>query len=236
MAIRTVYLTKLERIETLSPTVRSFFLRLPPGQRLEFSPGQFVSIHLLKEGKEIRKPYSIASSPLDPTLLELCIKRVENGFVSNTLFSFSPGISLPIDGPDGVFVLRKPFDSVLFFIATGTGIAPIRSMLHWLFHEGYSREAYLIFGVRNENEILYEQEFRFLEERYPNFHFIPTVSRPIHWKGERGYVQEKLDSLIGNPSGKEVYLCGLSPMVNAVREKLKSIGFDRKQIHYEKYV
>lgn len=236
MQERTIYLTTLERIEVLTPSVRSFFLRLPPGQKLEFIPGQFISVHLSKEGKKIRKPYSIASPPMDPTLLELCIKQVEGGFVSNTFFSFSPGVTIPIDGPDGVFILKNPFDFDLFFIGTGTGIAPLRSMIRWLFHFGFSREVSLIFGVRNENEILYEKEFRNIEEMHPNFHFIPTVSRPVHWKGERGYVQEKLDALMGNPDRKKVYLCGLSPMVNAVREKLKSIGFDRKQIAYEKYV
>jgi ferredoxin-NADP reductase len=233
---RTIYLTTLERIEVLTPSVRSFFLRLPPGQKLDFIPGQFISVHVTKEGKMIRKPYSIASPPIDPTLLELCIKRVEGGFVSNTLFSFSSGAAIPIDGPDGVFVLKNHFDSDLFFIGAGTGIAPLRSMIRWLFHAGFSREASLIFGVRNEKEILYEKEFRSLEEKHSNFHFIPTISRPVHWKGERGYVQEKLDAWIGNPDGKKVYLCGLPAMVNAVREKLKSIGFNRKEIAYEKYV
>ena len=236
MKERTIYLTTLERIEVLTPSVRSFFLRLPTGQKLEFAPGQFVSVHLSKAGKTIRKPYSIASPPIDPTLLELCIKRVEGGFVSNTFFSFAPGATIPIDGPDGVFILKKPVDSDLFFIGTGTGIAPLRSMIQWLFHIGFSREVFLLFGVRNENEILYEKEFRKLEENHSHFHFIPTISRPVHWKGEKGYVQEKLEALIGNPDGKRVYICGLSAMVNGVREKLKSIGFDRKEIAYEKYV
>lgn len=236
MKERTIYSTTLERIEILTPSVRSYFLRLPPGQKLEFSAGQFISVHLFKSGKTIRKPYSIASSPIDPSLLELCIKRVEGGFVSNTFFSFEPGVTVPVDGPDGVFILKKPFDSDLFFIGTGTGIAPLRSMIQWLFHVGFSREVSLLFGVRNENEILYEKEFRSFEGKYSNFHFIPTISRPVFWKGERGYVQEKLESLIGNPDGKRAYICGLPAMVDAVREKLKSIGFDRKSISYEKYV
>ncbi|MFI5303865.1 MAG: ferredoxin--NADP reductase [Nitrospiria bacterium] len=236
MPERRVFSTTLERIETLTSSVRSFFLRLPPGQKLDFTPGQFISIHLNKEGKKIRKPYSIASSPTDPTLLEICIKRVEGGYVSNTFFSFSTGIIIPIDGPDGVFVLKKPVDTDLFFIGTGTGVAPLRSMILWLFQTGFSKEAFLIFGVRSENEILYEKEFRILEEHHPNFHFIPTISRPVHWKGERGYVQDKIESLIKTTENKSFFLCGLAPMVNAVREKLKSIGIQRNQIHYEKYV
>ncbi|MHB8482635.1 MAG: ferredoxin--NADP reductase [Nitrospiria bacterium] len=233
---RTVHLSTLERIETSSSSVKSFFLRLPPGQKLEFKAGQFISVHVPKEGKIIRKPYSVASPPFDPTLLELCIKRVEGGFVSNTFFSYQEGTPIPIDGPDGVFILRNPFLYDLCFIGTGTGIAPLRSMIQWLFYEGFSKRLCLIFGVRNENEILYEKEFKELEKKHSNFQFVPTLSRPIHWQGETGYVQEKIGKFIGNAAGKEAYVCGLAPMIDAVKEKLKSAGFDRKQIHYEKYV
>lgn len=209
---------------------------MPPGQELEFKAGQFISVHLVKEGKKIRKPYSIASPPMDPTLLELCIKRVEGGFVSNSFFSYSPGVQVPIDGPDGVFIIRNLADSDLFFVGTGTGIAPLRSMILSIFNQGFSKEVYLFFGIRNENEILYEKEFRNLAEIHPRFHFIPVVSRPLNWKGESGHVQDKIGKWIEKPEGKEVYLCGLPSMVDAVREKLKSIGFDRKQLHFEKYV
>jgi ferredoxin-NADP reductase len=236
MPERKTYLTTLERIENRTPTVRSFFLRLPQGERLEFKAGQFISVHLSKKGIKIRKPYSIASSPSDTTLLELCIKRVENGFVSNTFFSFLPGVQIPIDGPDGVFTLKNLGATDLFFIGTGTGVAPLRSMIYSIFNQELTNEVYLLFGVRNENEILYEEEFRSLAEVQPHFHFIPVVSRPLNWKGERGHVQDIIEKWIDKPEGKEVYLCGLPSMVDAVREKLKSIGFDRKQLHFEKYV
>jgi ferredoxin-NADP reductase len=233
---RKVYLTRLERIETHTPTVKSFFLRLPPGERLEFKAGQFISIHVPKEGKMVRKPYSIASSPSEIPLLELCVKWVKNGFVSNSLFSCQEGTAIPVDGPDGVFYLRKPFKAGLVFIGTGTGIAPLRSMIRSLFQENYPGQAVLIFGVRNETEILYEKEFRQIEENHGNFRFVPVISRPVNWNGETGYVQEKIDRYIGDSAGKEVYVCGLPPMVDAVKEKLKSIGFERKQIYYEKYI
>jgi ferredoxin-NADP reductase len=233
---RKVYLTRLEKIETHTPTVKSFFLRLPPGEKLEFKAGQFISLHVPKEGKMVRKPYSIASSPSDTPLLELCVKRVENGFVSNTLFSYREGAEISVDGPDGVFYLRKPFKADLVFIGTGTGIAPLRSMIRSLFQENYPGQAVLIFGVRNDTDILYEKEFRQLEENHRHFKFVPVVSRPVNWKGETGYVQEKIDRYIGDSAGKEVYVCGLTPMVDAVKEKLKSIGFERKQIFYEKYI
>jgi len=236
MRERIIFNTTLERIVTHTPTVKSFFLRLPPGQKLEFRAGQFISVHIPRNNTIVRKQYSIASPPMDPTLLELCIKRVEGGFISNAFFSYSPGATIPIDGPHGVFIVRTRPVADLFFIGTGTGISPLRSIILWLLHEQFSNRITLIFGVRNENEILYEKEFRLLAEQHPNFFFIPTISRPVQWKGERGHVQDHLEKVVSNPDGKEVYICGLPPMVNAVKSKLKLIGFDRKQIHYEEYV
>ena len=233
---RQLLLTTLETILPRSPSVKSFFLRLPPGQHFVFKAGQFISIHLQKEEKTIRKPYSIASPPYESDLLELCIKRVEGGFVSSAFFSFQEGITLPIDGPDGVFILKEPLSPRMIFIGTGTGIAPLRSMILSLFHQHYGGEITLVFGVRDENEILYGESFLRLSEVQPNFRFIPIVSRPTGWMGERGHVQDRLERWTGNPEDNSAYICGLPDMVGAVREKLKSLGFDRKQIRYEKYV
>ena len=236
MAERKIYTTRLERIEDHTPSVKSFFLRLPPDQKFLFAAGQFLSIHLKKHGIAIRKPYSIASSPADPTLLELCVKRVEGGYVTNELFNYEIGREIPIDGPDGVFTLKNSLDSDLYFIGAGTGIAPLRSMILSLFSDHFERPVFLLFGVRKENEILYEKEFREMENQHPNFHFVPTISRPEKWAGEKGYVQEHLEHLVQKPDNKKFFICGLNPMVTAVREKLKTLGVDRKAIHYEKYV
>jgi NAD(P)H-flavin reductase len=233
---RKIYTATLERIEELSPTVRSFFLKLPPDAGFHFRAGQFISIRLDKGELEIRKPYSIASSPVDPGVLELCIKRVEGGYVSNRFFSLARGATIRFDGPDGVFYLRDPVGPELYFIGTGTGIAPLRSMILWLFSQDTPKKVTLLFGVRKENEILYNHDFLEIAARRPNFRYLPVVSRPEAWKGRTGHVQDQIEGLIANPAGEEFFLCGLPSMVDAVREKLKGMGYKRQQIHFEKYV
>jgi NAD(P)H-flavin reductase len=200
-----------------------------------------------KEGATVKKPYSIASPPASDRTFELCIKRVEGGFVSTHFDQLRGGESFEFRGPLGRFRLKEPVETDLLFLATGTGVAPFRSMLHGLYPlesgtPGWPPYAYhgdrdvrLIFGVRHEDEILYEEEFRQMADRYPRFQFIPTISRPRHWEGETGYVQEHVARHCPQVSTTHVYVCGLLPMIEASRTVLKGMGFTREQIHYEIY-
>jgi CDP-4-dehydro-6-deoxyglucose reductase len=135
----------------------------------------------------------------------------------------------------GTFVLRRqaPRDSI--FIATGTGIAPFRSMLQA--HLNVSSPAFtLLFGVRYESHLLYRAEFERMVLTHSNFRFWPTLTRPDSgWEGRQGRVQAHLAEAIGDRRDLDFYLCGLKEMVDEVRALLKGQGFDRKQIFYEKY-
>ncbi|MEW6324372.1 MAG: FAD-binding oxidoreductase [Nitrospirota bacterium] len=243
------YTVTVARIEVMTPTVKNYTLQFADGVRFRFKPGQFVQAYVPKEPGVVEKPYSIASPPGELTSVELCIKRVEGGYVSTYFDRLVGGESLELRGPVGKFHLREPVDSDLVFLATGTGVVPFRSMLRGLFPlEGDAAwapyqfltdrpkyQVWLFFGVRYEGEILYEAEFRQMAERYPNFHFIPTISRPHHWTGATGYVQDHVRRYVSDPAGKQAYVCGLMPMIEAGRTTLKGMGFGREQIHYEIY-
>lgn len=229
--------TKLEKIFELTPTVRTFRLRFPEGKWIPFKAGQFCMVHVPKEGeKPLKKAYSICSSPFETGYLDLCIKLVEGGFATNWFWTLKEGDELTVTLPYGGFVLKEPVEHELVFVATGTGLAPLRSMLRVLLRDGFQKPITLIFGVRYENEVLYADEFRELEKKHPNFKFIPTISRPKEWKGEAGYVQDKLRKYVTDPAGKQIYVCGLVPMIEAVQKAAEEIGFDKKQVHFEKYV
>jgi ferredoxin-NADP reductase len=150
------------------------------------------------------------------------------------LFEMQPGDCIEMRPPLGLFVLRQPpRDSI--FIATGTGIAPFRSMLQA--HLDAASTAFtLLFGVRYESHLLYRAEFEELALRHPHFRFWPTLTRPDPaWTGRQGRVQMHLAEAIGERRDLDIYLCGLKEMVDDVRAVLKALGFDRKQIFYEKY-
>jgi ferredoxin-NADP reductase len=158
--------------------------------------------------------------------------------MSNHLCSLNEGATIAFQGPFGDFILRPPLRDTVF-IATGTGIAPFRSMLHWLLAESDRHRGHrfwLLFGARREQDIYYREEFENLAADHDNFHFLPTLSRAAtEWKGLRGYVQEHLPEIVGTRSDMHAYICGLDKMVQANRELLKSLGWDRTSIRYEKY-
>jgi ferredoxin-NADP reductase len=218
----------------IAPEVRHFVFETDGTEALTFTAGQFVSFHDDVEGKEITRAYSIASAPSESNRFELCLNLVHDGHLSPKLFSMHPGDAIAMQPPLGMFTLRHP-DRDALFIATGTGIAPYRSMLHANLREG-SRAFTLIFGVRHEASLMYRTEFEELARRFPHFNFWPTLTRPTpDWSGRAGRVQEHLIEAIGDRRDIDVYLCGLKAMVDETRAILKSMGFDRKQIMYEKY-
>lgn len=168
--------------------------------------------------------------------------------MSNFLCNMKTGDEISCQGPFGDFILRPPMRDTIF-IATGTGIAPLRSMLHWLLdvagEEGRPRPSparhqgkhlWLIFGNRTEKDIYYHDEFLRLASEHVNFHYLPTLSRgSSDWAGLRGYVQEHVPTIAKSRTDMHAYICGLDKMVKANRELLKSLGWDRKSILYEKY-
>jgi ferredoxin-NADP reductase len=222
----------------IAPGVRHFVFAAEGVEHLDYTPGQFVSFSAECGGKTITRAYSLASAPHGDNRFDLCLNRVEDGRISPLLFAMQPGDSIEMSLPLGMFVMRTPpRESV--FIATGTGIAPFRAMLQAHLMPG-SPAITLLFGVRYESHLMYRAEFEDLAGRFPQFRFWPTLSRPgENWKGRTGHVQSHLVEAVPESSDArrdlDVYLCGLKLMVDDVRGILKQMGFDRKQIFYEKY-
>jgi len=217
----------------LAPDVRHFEFEITNRDEFHFTPGQFVSISEVVEGREVTRAYSIASPP-DGKRFALCLNRVSEGLVSPRLFALAPGDHVEVREPLGYFTLRHP-ERPAVFVATGTGIAPFRSIL--LAALPNSAPITLLFGVRHAHGLLYRHEFETLAGRHPHFRFIPTITRPDDsWQGAVGRVQAHLDeALAHHVTAPDIYICGLKEMVDEVRALLKQKGFDRKQIIYEKY-
>ncbi len=227
------------RSVSLSEFTKHIELEVSGVTRFGFVPGQWLSVKTsTPEGEEMTRAYSIASPPSENGLFAFCLNRVQDGLMSNYLCNLDPGAKIEFQGPFGDFILHPPLRDTVF-IATGTGIAPFRSMLHWLLAESdrhLGRDFWLLFGARHEQDIYYREEFEQLAAGHANFHFLPTLSRGgEEWKGLRGYVQEHLSEVVGARTDMHAYICGLDKMVKANRELLKSLGWDRTSVRYEKY-
>jgi ferredoxin-NADP reductase len=234
---------RLVRSVPLSQFTKHLEFEVEGDARFAFVPGQWLSVKTATpEGKEITRAYSIASAPGENRNFAFCLNRVQDGFMSNYLCDLSEGVEISFQGPFGDFTLRAPVRDTVF-IATGTGIAPFRSMLQAMFGIGSSgnrvigsAEIWLLFGARYEEDLYYRDEFQRLAADHANFHFRPTLSRgEPGWNGLRGYVQEHVWEIVRDRMDMQAYVCGLDKMVSANRELLKSLGWERKSIRYEKY-
>jgi len=225
---------RLLETRTLAPGIRHFEFDLPALERFGFVPGQFMSLTAGIDGDDITRAYSIASPP-QGNRFALCLNEVEGGRFSPHLFALQPGDEVDCQGPYGAFIFRRPLsDSIL--VATGTGIAPFRSMLLDRLPQEPERKFTLIFGVRHEHGLLYREDWESLAKQYPNFEFRPTLTRPgAEWRGATGRVQGHILEVLGERRDVDIYVCGLKEMVNDVRALLKERGVDRKRIVYERY-
>ncbi len=225
--------------EEVNPDVNVIRFIPTNSQMFEFEAGQFVSIAAVKpDGKRIARDYSIFSPPSYRDGFELCVKRVEGGFMSNYLCDLKKGDKINAIGPMGGFILRRPLPQELFFVSTGTGVAPFRAMLDTLLVKEGNTEThvYLVFGSRHPEDIIYRSHFEEMEKKYSNFHYFPTLSRAgDDWTGHRGHVQETLTKYLSDPEKKGVYICGLQIMVDQVKDLAVSKGVLPDNVYYERY-
>ena len=224
---------RLTSVRELAPLTYHFeFLSLEWEAR--FVPGQFLSLTEIIGDNDITRAYSIASPP-DGRQFALCANLVAGGHFTPHLFSMKPGDEVDFTGPWGSFILRRPASDSIF-VATGTGIAPFRSMLPAALAAHPDRKFTLIFGARHQHGLLYDAEFRALAAAHPNFAYQPTLTRcPPEWSGCTGRVQAHVIEAVGERRDLVVYICGMREMVDDLRAQLKALGFDRKQIIYERY-
>jgi ferredoxin-NADP reductase len=219
-----------------SPRVKRFILSTLDGSNIEFFPGQFVTIYNRNwpEFSNTRS-YSIASSDTCSNSIELCIALNENGLFTPWLFQLNKGEQLEISEPQGQFVYKQeyaPFSSV--FICTGTGVAPFLSMIQSALNIGQS-SVYLVFGNRKFDDILYREHFESLSAEYPNFHFVPVLSQENAYVNN-GYVHAYYASILRDIGGDaRIFVCGWKNMCIETRDKLKQMGYNRKQYFFEQY-
>lgn len=234
---------RLTQTRPLSSAVRELVFERADGAPMAFDPGQWVNLVLPIAPEPVRRAYSIASAPDGSPRLEVAVTRVEGGPGSEYLHGLEVGATLRVIGPHGLF-LRPPDDPPSLFVATGTGITPLRSMARAALLQGSTAPLWFLFGVRRETDILYRDELERWAREQPNVRLDVTLSQGSpEWTGRRGYVQahfaevhRELVATSGAASRPHVFVCGLDHMVGAVRELARGpVGVERKHLHVERY-
>jgi len=232
----------VERMETLTPDNRGLRLKiLRPEEGIRFKSGQYVQLQIpryeLTKGPEFRA-YSIASSSHEHDAVELVITKVPEGAVSTYVHDYlKEGDRLTIIGPYGDFYLRDS-DRDILLIATGSGLAPVKSILYQLEYEKCRKKITLFFGDKKRPDLLYYEELTEMAARMSNFTYTPTLSRTNEeepWDGERGRVTSLIEKYIPDEAPIDVYICGVPAMVESCVELLQGKGIPEERIFYDKF-
>lgn len=206
---------------------------------LEFEAGQYASLGF--PDNPIRRPYSIASSPVEKHGFELLIDTTPQGVGTKYLMNLPFGGEAAFLAPMGMFTLAKgeqaQKEKSLVFVATGSGITPLRSMLLYLLQDqNDKREMWLYWGLRYENDMFWQEDFHELSRAFPNFHFHITLSKANEdWPLCRGRVTDCL-SIHELPAEAGYYMCGNKPMIEEVTTLLtQQKGVPAASVHHEKF-
>lgn len=233
------YDAEITQIIDESETVKRFFFKVLHLEKFEFKPGQFVMVDLPIDSKVSYRSYSIASAPDAGNIFELIIVINPPGLGTPYMWdNYKVGMKVPVAGPVGKFVLPETITTDLCFLATGTGIAPIRSMLHHIINNNIPHQnLYVVFGNRWQKDILYRKELEQLAEQHPEVKFIPVLSREdaSTWSGKTGYVHEVYQELFADKRPALFYLCGWKNMIMEARDNLVSMGYGKEHIKFELY-
>lgn len=217
---------KVLSIRHLTQDVRELTLELVDTPTLVFLSGQSIAVTIPDEasGFSFLRYYSLASLPSSSHQLVLLFNVGERGKGAAFALEHSVGEELECSGPLGSFHLHEDPDRHLLFVGTGTGIAPLWSMLSSLFKQSCSQPITLLWGLRSESDIYYLDELQQWADRYPNFSFFLTLSQPAHnWRGKTGWVTHLLQEF-PHVDHLAVYVCGNRKMVAEVTGLLQHKG------------
>jgi CDP-4-dehydro-6-deoxyglucose reductase len=229
------------KIEDASESTRRFWIQIPELDSFNFKPGQFVTLDLPIHEKTNKRwrSYSIASAPDGSNIIELVIVLLEGGLGTTYLFNeIKVGSNITLRGPVGVFTLPETLDKDLYLICTGTGIAPFRSMVHWIHQQKIAhKNIHLIFGCRKLTDQLYGAELKALEMQENNFYYHPVFSREdaVPDGAYSGYVHAVYEQLLAAKNPSQFYLCGWKNMIDEAKQRIMAAGYDKKDIHLEIY-
>jgi len=206
-----------------------------------YKPGQFITFMLEIQGQKIRRSYSMSSSPSRPHLLEITVKRIPNGRVSNWFCdAVKLGDVLKAKGPTGQFTCFNYPAQKMLFIGAGSGITPILSMCRWIADTASNVDVKVLASFKSPSDIIFRQEFEMLSAHSSGFQVAFTVTSAWHgmnaWPGFRGRIDSNmLKIFVPDLLDRDIFLCGPEPFSQSINKMLRDANYDMSRYHTESY-
>jgi len=233
---------RVARVFQETPKVKTF--RLAPVEGVgalpfEFEPGQFLTLSVHSGGNQVKRSYSIASSPCCHGWCDLTVKHESGGIVSGYLHEqVKEGDLLDASGPYGRFTFRGVESDSVVFLGGGVGITPLMSSIRYLTDQSWNGRIDLVYACKDLESVIFRDELNQLARRHPNLHVSIVLSdeSSAAWTGPRGFITAELLGLIPQIRSRRIHLCGPSVMMDAVRNELGKLGIDLASVHSELFL
>nr|AGU10788.1 Oxidoreductase NAD-binding domain [uncultured organism] len=210
--------SRVATLEKVAPDVVVMTLQLPANETLKFRAGQYIEF-MLRDGK--RRSYSLASPPDQDQPLALHIRHMPGGLFTDQVFStMKERDILRFEGPMGTFFVREDTDKPMVLLASGTGFAPIKSIVEHLRAQNSTRQMTLYWGGRRPHDLYMDALCRQWEAILPNFRYVPVVSAAQpedNWHGRTGFVHAAVLADLPDLSGHQVYACGAPIVIESAK-------------------
>jgi len=235
------YVCRCAEIVNLTHDMKQFRFELVEPKQIDYIPGQYIQLltPVYKKGiEEVYRAYSISSDPEQKNCIETIIRLVPGGICTTYCFEYlKVGDEVMLNGPYGDFRLSET-DAPIIFIAGGSGMAPIKCILHYMKNTANNRKATYYFGANKVNELFLLDQMKTFESDLADFRFVPVVAGPGEnekWDGEVGLVTEALQRDLKNAPEHEAYLCGSPGMIDAATKVLLELGMREENIFFDKF-
>jgi cytochrome-b5 reductase len=237
---------KVTRIKTIAPSpypltdiyndthdTKIFRFGLPADATLDMLPGDHLYIHATINGKAVKRPYTPSSLPGTTGFFDLTVKRYETGTISKYLHDQHIGDTVLMSGPRPGGHWVDDMAKKVGFVAGGTGITPMISIIRWILTKRLDAELFLVFANKTEADIIFRDEWERDVRTHPNFHCIHVLEQPpAGWAGETGRITGDILRKHLPPPGPEtvLFLCGPPPMTDALETMLQGLGYSEESV------
>ena len=236
-------ITQLKVVDIIEETHDCKTFRMAALEPILFSykPGQFITFHLNIDDQEVKRSYSMSSSPSRPHLLEVSVKRVPGVLVSNWFCDHVKlGDTLTAKGPQGKFTCFDFPSNKILFIGAGSGITPIISMIRWIIDTAADVDVKVLGSFKTPEDIIFNKEFEMLSARKSGFQTAVTVTSDLQgvepWTGFTGRINEDmLNEFAPDLLERDIFMCGPDPFANSIKEILYRKNFDMACFHTESF-
>ena len=235
MRIKTTLPSPYPLTTILSDThdTKTFRFGLPADATLDMLPGDYLYVHATVDGKSAKRPYTPSSLPGSVGFFDLTVKRYETGTISKYLHEQRVGDAVLMSGPRQGGHWVDGMAKKVGFIAGGTGITPMISIIRWILTKGLDVELFLVFANKTQSDIIFQDEWERHVRAHPNFHCVHVLEHPpAGWLEETGRITADILRKYLPPSSPEtvLFLCGPPPMTNVLEEMLRGLGYPEESV------